>query len=194
MIEHDKTNVNLDRIFEEMYNLINDARRLPLTDKIMLEESDVVGLMDDLKEAIPKEIKSATQILEEQKSIINQAYADAERIVANARAEAESIVERASAQAERMVQQEEVVKQAGAVAEEMRANAARYQEEVKSDADLYSEQVKQEALQYTEDMLAYISRSLQSALEGLEENRRNIAEEKQNISGRLPAEMESELE
>ena len=194
MIEHDKTNVNLDRIFDEMYNLINDARRLPLTDKIMLEESDVVGLMDDLKEAIPKEIKSATQILEEQKRIINQAYSEAERIVANARAEAESIVDRANAQAERMVQQEEVVKQANAVAEEMRANAVRYQEEVKGEADAYASQVKQESLQYADDMLEYIGKTLQSALQGLEENRSNIAEEQKNVGGHLPAEISEELE
>ena len=52
------TSATLDRIFDEMYNLISEANRIPLTDKIIIEESDLAGILDDLKEAIPKEVKS----------------------------------------------------------------------------------------------------------------------------------------
>ena len=62
------TSATLDRIFDEMYNLISEANRIPLTDKIIIEESDLAGILDDLKEAIPKEVKSATRLLEEQKA------------------------------------------------------------------------------------------------------------------------------
>ena len=51
------TSATLDRIFDEMYNLISEANRIPLTDKIIIEESDLAGILDDLKEAIPKEVK-----------------------------------------------------------------------------------------------------------------------------------------
>ena len=34
------TSATLDRIFDEMYNLISEANSIPLTDKIIIEESD----------------------------------------------------------------------------------------------------------------------------------------------------------
>ena len=181
MIERNNTNVALDRIFEEMYNMISEASRIPLTDKIIIEESDLANVLDDLKEAIPKEVKSASQVLEEQKTIVNNAYAEADRIVQQAKAEAERIVAIANAEAERTVQEEEIVKQANAVAEDIKTNALRYQDEVKRDADDYAERIKQDSLQYADDMLAYLGGNLQSALQGLADNRSSINAERQNL-------------
>lgn len=181
MIERNNTNVALDRIFEEMYNMISEASRIPLTDKIIIEESDLANVLDDLKEAIPKEVKSASQVLEEQKTIVNKAYEEADRIVQQAKSEAERIVGLASAEADRKVQEEEIVKQANAVAEDIKANALRYQDEVKRDADDYAERVKQDSLQYADDMLAYLGSNLQSALQGLADNRGSINEERKNL-------------
>ena len=181
MIERNKTNVALDGLFEQFLNLISEARRVPLVDKIMVDENDLLNIIDDLKEAIPREIKSANQVLEEQKNIVNKAYADADRIVQQAKDEAERIVSVAQAE----VQQEEIVKQANAAAEDIKANALRYQEETKTAADDYALQVKQDSLQYAEDMLAYLSGNLSSALKGLEENKVNVENEMQNL--KLPA-------
>lgn len=74
------TSATLDRIFDEMYNLISEANRIPLTDKIIIEESDLAGILDDLKEAIPKEVKSATRLLEEQKAIVTKAHEEADNM------------------------------------------------------------------------------------------------------------------
>lgn len=98
MIERNKTNVALDGLFEQFLNLISEARRVPLVDKIMVDENDLLNIIDDLKEAIPREIKSANQVLEEQKNIVNKAYADADRIVQQAKDEAERIVSVAQAE------------------------------------------------------------------------------------------------
>ncbi len=61
MIERNKTNVALDGLFDEFLDLVSNARRVPLMDKIMLDENDLLNIIDDLKEAIPREIKSANQ-------------------------------------------------------------------------------------------------------------------------------------
>lgn len=182
MIERtNNNNLALEKIFEEIYTMIAEARSVPFTEKVMIDEGDMANLIDDLKEAIHREIKSATQVLEEQKKILNNAYADADRIVQQAKDEAERIVAAAQAEADAKIQQEEIVKQANAVAEEIKANALRYQEETKTAADEYSLRVKQDSLQYADDMLAYLGENLQSALEGLSGNRQNIAVELQNV-------------
>ena len=84
MIERSNTNVALEKLFEEVYNMMAEAKRVPFTERIMLDESDLANALDDLKDAIPREIKSANQVLEEQKNIVNKAYADADRIVQEA--------------------------------------------------------------------------------------------------------------
>ena len=92
MIERNNTSVTLDRIFEDIYNLVTEANRIPLTDKVIIEANDLADALDELKAAIPKEVRNASQVLEEQKSIVNKAYEDADRIVEQAKAEAERIV------------------------------------------------------------------------------------------------------
>lgn len=192
MIERNNTNVALDRLFEELYNMIAEAKSVPFTEKILLDESDLANLIEDLKEAIPREIKSATQVLEEQKSIVNRAYADADRIVQQAKDEAARIVAAAQAEADAKIQQEEIVKQANAVAEEIKNNALRYQEESKAAADDYALRVKHDSLQYADDMLAYLGESLQSALQGMADNRENISNEMRNVLNSQPAEPQQE--
>lgn len=181
MIERNKTNVALDGLFDEFLDLVSNARRVPLMDKIMLDENDLLNIIDDLKEAIPREIKSANQVLEEQKNIVDKAYADADRIVQQAKEEAERIVSVAQAEADAKVQQEEIVKQANAVAEDVKANVLRYQEETKLAADEYALQVKQSSLKYADDMLEFLSGNLTSALGGLKENIQSVKEEMNNI-------------
>lgn len=181
MIERNKTNVALDGLFDEFLDLVSNARRVPLMDKIMLDENDLLNIIDDLKEAIPREIKSANQVLEEQKNIVDKAYADADRIVQQAKEEAERIVSVAQAEADAKVQQEEIVKQANAVAEDIKANALRYQEETKLAADEYALQVKQSSLKYADDMLEFLSGNLTSALGGLKENIQSVKKEMNNI-------------
>ena len=110
---------------------------------------------------------------------------EADREAQQAKDEAERIVSVAKAEADAKVQQEEIVKQANAAAEDIKANALRYQEETKTAADDYALQVKQDSLQYAEDMLAYLSGNLSSALKGLEENKVNVENEMKNL--KLPA-------
>lgn len=194
MIENKKTNVALDNIFEELVDLLEAGTRVPMTEKILINEVEISSLIDDLKEAIPKEIKSATQVLEEQKNIVNKAYEDADRIVAQAKADAERIVGVAQAKADAMIQQEEIVQQAVAVAEEIKANALRYQEETHAAADEYSLRIKQDSLQYADDMLAFISNNLQSALQDVQDSRKNVIKALDEVNNPLPPQPEEEFE
>lgn len=182
MIERNKTNVALEGMFEDLFRLISEARHMPLTDKIMLDENDLLNILDDLKDAIPREIKSANQVLEEQKSIVEKAYADADMIVQQARDEAERIIGAAQADADAKLQQEEIVKEANAFAEEVKADVLRYQETTRAEADSYALSLKKESLQYAGDMLAYLSNNLDEALKGLQENQANVEAEMHNIT------------
>ena len=182
MIERNNTSVTLDRIFEDIYNLVTEANRIPLTDKVIIEANDLADALDELKAAIPKEVRNASQVLEEQKSIVNKAYEDADRIVEQAKAEAERIVAIAEAEAERMIKQEEIVKEASAIAEEIKANALRYQEEVKAEAEDFANVTKLEALQYVDNMLEFFENRFSEDLKTLATNRDSVLFEIQKLN------------
>jgi len=182
MIERNNTSPTLDRIFEEVYNIITEANRIPLTEKIIIEESDLAGALDELKAAIPKEVRNASQVLEEQKSIVNKAYEEADRIVQQAKAEAERIVAIADAEAERMIQQENIVKEANSIAEEIKSNALRYQEEIKAEAEEFANATKLEALQYVDNMLEFFENRYAEDLKTLSMNRDSVLFEIQKLN------------
>ena len=182
MIERNNTSVTLDRIFEDIYNLVTEANRIPLTDKVIIEANDLADALDELKAAIPKEVRNASQVLEEQKSIVNKAYEDADRIVEQAKVEAERIVAIAEAEAERMIKQEEIVKEASAIAEEIKANALRYQEEVKAEAEDFANVTKLEALQYVDNMLEFFETRFSEDLKTLATNRDSVLFEIQKLN------------
>ena len=197
MLERSNANVALEKLFDEVYEMIATAKKVPFMDKVMLDEDDLVGILDDLKDAIPREIRTANEVLEEQKNIVNKAYADADNIVQQAKAEAARLVEVAKAEAEAKLQQEEIVKEANAVAEEVKAEVARYEAETREAADAYADQVKraadeyalsvkQDCLNYSDDMLSAIEQTLRSALTNVEDNRNNINSAKEKLDNGQP--------
>lgn len=197
MIERNNTSVTLDRIFEDIYNLVTEANRIPLTDKVIIEANDLADALDELKAAIPKEVRNASQVLEEQKSIVNQAYEEADRIVQQAKSEAERIVALADAEAERKIKQEEIVKEANAIAEEIKANALHYQEEMKAEAEEFANATKLEALQYVDNMLEFFESRFGEDLKTLSMNRDSVLFEIQKLNtstSKVVAKDEEEVE
>ena len=182
MLERLSTNVTLDQIFDDLYNLISEANRIPLTDKIIVEESDLSAILDDLKEAIPKEVKRASEVLTESQKIMSSAKEEAAATVEKANLEAEHIITAAKEEAERLVRQEEIVRQAEMLSKDIKTSAQRYEDEVKQGADQYADQVKTDSLQYADDMLGYLGNSLQSALRAIEDNRNSVNEERKGLA------------
>ena len=140
------------------------------------------AILDDLKEAIPKEVKNAGKVLEDSKNILSSAREEAAATVEKANAEAEHIITAAKEEAERLVRQEEIVRQAEMLSKDIKESAQRYEDEVKQGADQYADQVKTDSLQYADDMLGYLGNSLQSALRAIEDNRNSVNDERKGLA------------
>ena len=104
--------MELDKILDEMESILSDGWRIPLVNKVMIDENEITMVMDKLRAAVPLEVKRAHDLLEEQKNIIDKSRAEADHIVEQAHAEGGRIVDLAKAEADRLVRQEEVVKAA----------------------------------------------------------------------------------
>ncbi|MBA3449928.1 MAG: ATPase [Chloroflexia bacterium] len=78
----------LDRLEE----LVGVGRRLPLSTRVMVEEEEFLGLLDQIRAAVPREIRQAQRVVEERSDIITTAQGEAAKILDMARSQAEYII------------------------------------------------------------------------------------------------------
>lgn len=94
---------HLDQIIANLYDMIQDARPVPLmgSDKCIVEREKVLDILDEILAQLPAELKQSRTIVESHNTIIGQA-----------RHEAESIISKAAEEAAVMVSQEAIYNEA----------------------------------------------------------------------------------
>jgi vacuolar-type H+-ATPase subunit H len=91
--------------------LVHNARHVPLSNNVMVNEDEAMELIDQIRFNLPDEIKQANWTVSEQQRIITEAHAEAARIMsrANERAEETSsdheVLRRAERQATQLVKE-----------------------------------------------------------------------------------------
>ena len=86
---------HIEQIITALYDMIQDARALPLgADKCILERDKVLDMLDEIIAALPSELKQSRTIVESRNELIGQARREAENIIKEAQAKAEELVAR----------------------------------------------------------------------------------------------------
>ena len=114
-------------LVDRLEELFNESKSLPLTHKVMVDEERMLDLIDQMRLAIPEEIKNSQQI-------INQK----ERVIAQANEEARRIVDLAKDQAAKLVERDEIVQKAEAMGENIILKAREETKLIKREADNYA--------------------------------------------------------
>lgn len=84
---------HIEDLITSLYDMIQDARALPLAaDKCILERDKALDLMDEIIAQLPAELKQSRTIVESRNELIGQARREAENIIHRAREEAELLV------------------------------------------------------------------------------------------------------
>jgi F0F1-type ATP synthase membrane subunit b/b' len=105
--------MDLTSRIQELEDLVRDAKSMPLSSSALLNRDEVLELIDELKTALPDEIKQARWVVKDREELLAKARRDAEVMVEQARAEQlrlashEAVVERANEESERVLQQAE---------------------------------------------------------------------------------------
>ena len=110
-----------------MESLVAAAKKVPLTNNVVLDQATVLELIDQLRVAVPEEVRQARRITEE-----------AGRITDRAREEGDAIVARAQEQAVQMLEERELVRAAQQRAAEILDRAQDEAQEVRRGADEYA--------------------------------------------------------
>lgn len=149
----------IEDLIDEMYDVLDKGWKMPLSNgKVLVESEEIRAILDDIRDAFPKEIGEAKAIL-----------SDSGQIIAEARREADNIVKSAEDRAKVLVGQQEVVRQAQAKANEILVQAqAKFKE------------MRKASNEYVDDLMRRTDESLSESLTELRKTRQNIKSAQRN--------------
>ncbi len=71
-------------LLDRLDTYVSECSRLPLVGKLLVDEDEVFGLIDDLRAAIPHEFEQAKWLLKERDRIVQEARREADEIIKDA--------------------------------------------------------------------------------------------------------------
>ena len=134
--------MDIQFLVERLEALVVNARKLPMTSQVILEQAAVLDLIDQMRVAIPEEVKSARRIVQE-----------SGRVVQKAREEGEGIIGAAQEQAAILLQDQSIIREA-----ELRAGDVEKATQAKADETMRG------ADQYASDVLIRLESDLVKTL------------------------------
>ena len=81
-------------LVDRLEELLNQSRPLPFTHNVIVDEDRMLDIIDQMRVAIPEEVKKAQQFLAQRDRILAQSQEEANRTLAIAREKSEQLVER----------------------------------------------------------------------------------------------------
>lgn len=149
----------LDRL-EEMVSI---SKRVPFSHRIMVEEDEFTELVEQLRLAIPTEVRQAQRVVR-----------DRERIIAEAQQEAAQIIEAARSRAEYLVSKEGILNEAKQRSEEILRAAEEKRRRDMGEIDVYAMQQFNRIEQALREGLELIDNAVQETVAELERARNSI--------------------
>lgn len=153
-------------LVDRLENLIASSRRLPLVNQIVLKERDILNIIEQMRTAIPDEIKQARRVIQEK-----------ERIIAQAQADASSLLTRAREETERAMNREGLLRKVEERSQELIQRAERKNEQLKADADAYVLETLRALKDHLTSVELDVSRTILSIDKGLESLELSASEE-----------------
>ena len=141
-------------LLDELEQEIEEAKRVPLSSKIVTEKEQLLDYIDKIRTELPEEMRQAKWVAKER-----------ERIIDEARAEIKQMKEETRDKVLKMAQESEIVKEAKLQSEEIITEAYKIAHEVKKGAN-----------KYADDVLSSIESKLQKTLAIIEGGREELRE------------------
>lgn len=130
----------VEELLEMLFNMIDDAKSMPLTsDKCIIERDKALDLLDEIREQFPMELSEARKLV-----------AARAEYIASAKREGELIRKQAEDQARQILAEDELLAQAKLKGNEMIRTAEERSRELRRAANEYCE----DALRRTEEAVA----------------------------------------
>ena len=121
---------NTEDIIGALYDMVQDARSMPLSaDKCILERDKVLDMLDEIIAPLPGELKQARTIVESRNELVNQARREADNVIREAQEKANQLVTKEAIYEEAKKRSEELVSQTQNRINQLRKAANEYMDE-----------------------------------------------------------------
>lgn len=145
--------MRVEELLDELQDMMNDAKPMPLTGgKVLIEAEKVLDIIDEIKDTLPSEVRQAKNIV-----------SDRTQIIAEAKKEAEEIIRAAKEKREQLINHDEIVKEAKAKSMEIIA-----------DTNARNDEMKKAAVDFVEDIMKQTDDAITAQLAELRKTRQNF--------------------
>jgi hypothetical protein len=146
-------------LVDRLEELINQSRSIPFTRNVIVDEDRMLDIIDQMRVAIPEEVKKSQQVLAQKDRVIAQAKEEAERTLSIAKEKSDKLADRDS-----------IVQDARKKASQIEAEAEVKAQRTQSEADEYVA----ETLTNLEIALERVLNQVRNGIYILEEEQRTL--------------------
>ena len=142
------------QLIDRLEELFNDAKAVPFTHNVVVDEDKMLELIDQMRIAIPEEVKKAQQIV-----------AQRDRVMAQAQEESNRTLQLARDKADQLAQKDIITQEAQRRADQILALARAEAEGIRADADNYV----LDTLMQLQDQIAKVSNQVNNGVRMMQE-------------------------
>jgi cell division septum initiation protein DivIVA len=172
----DPRTADVYEVLDELSDMIEMARAVPMSDRCVISRNSALDLLDTIRGMLPRAVQEAEEILADRVGVVEDGYREAERLVSDARAQSEQIVLAAQAQQARLVEGHEVTRTAVAQAEAIQAQAWAEVEAMRADVVAETERMRRETDDYIDGKFASFEATLTKTLNTVARGRERLGE------------------
>src|SRR5512138_3570400 len=114
------------QLIDRLEELFNESKAIPLTRNVMVDEDRMLDIIDQMRIAIPEEVKKAQQLLGQRDRVLAQAQEEANRTLEIARQKADQLASKEIVMQEAQRRADQILTQARVDAENVRSEADEY--------------------------------------------------------------------
>jgi cell division septum initiation protein DivIVA len=140
-------------LIEIMYSMIAEAKAMPFSTKLLIDEEELSRLVEDIRLNMPVEITQAKKIAQERRDILNDAESQAGEIIEKARQRADIMIEQHQITKEAKAAADDMLQQARDEAAAVRAEAKNNARDIMARAEKWSDDIRRSASVYVETII-----------------------------------------
>lgn len=144
---------NIETSLENIERIIAEAKAMPFSTKLLIDEEELSRLVEDIRLNMPVEITQAKKIAQERRDILNDADSQAEEIIDKARQRADIMIEQHQITKEAKAAADDILQQARDEAAAIRAEAKAVAREMMDKAEKWSDDIRRSASTYVETVI-----------------------------------------
>lgn len=178
---------NIETSLESIDRLLAEAKAMPFSTKLLIDEEELSRLVEDIRLNMPIEITQAKKIAQERRDILNDAEMQAEEIIAKARQRADIMIEEHQITKEAKAAADGILQQARDDASSVRNEAKANARDIMDKAEKWSDDIRRNASSYVETIIRDTDETLTKSVNDIRKLRQSVRDAlSQNNAGQKP--------